>query len=466
MKIVTRVVLLVCTLLITLMMTGCGGGGGGGTNPITYFKASNTDTGDEFGRSVALSNDGATLAVGAYHEDSDGITLPIQSNNSANAAGAVYVFTSVGGWQQQAYVKASSPNPAADDWFGFSVALSADGNTLAVGAPQLSTSNGAVYVYTRSGSTWTLQQKMTGGASGDGFGWAVALSGNGLVLAVGAPFESTSASSSGALYVYTTTAVDNWSSASTPTNDKIKSVTAASEADAQLGVSIALNGDGTVLAGGANQISNTGPGFVRIFMPTSGAPDVWATHSEKDIKAGDGEVDDQFGVSVSLNSLGDILAVGAWQEDSNTITDTTNNGATDSGAAYVFVTSDTWGAAAPAETYVKASSPVANDNFGTSVSLNGSGDMLSVGAPFAASTGTAYRIVNNVTWAGGIASEQEITPPSGDNGDQFGFSVSLGKTSGRLAIGDKYEDSSATGVNGDKTDNSKPDSGAAYVYAP
>jgi hypothetical protein len=459
MKIVTRLALLVCTLVIALMMTGCGGGGGGGTNPFTYFKASNTDTGDEFGRSVALSDDGATLAVGAYHEDSDGVTVPIESNNSATAAGAVYVFTSVGGWQQQAYVKA--PTPAAYDWFGFSVALSADGNTLAVGAPQYPASSGVVYVYTRSGSTWTFKQQMTAGASGDGFGWAVALSDDGSVLAVGAPFESTSASSSGALYVYTT--IDSWSNVAT--TNSIKSSGAASEANAQLGVSVALNGAGDVLAGGANQISSAGPGFVKIYKPTGGGGDVWATQSEVSVTAADGELDDQFGVSVSLNTAGDMLAVGAWQEDSNTITDTTNNGAADSGAAYVFVTADNW-ATAPTETYVKASSPVANDNFGTSVSLNGSGDTLSVGAPFAASTGTAYRVVNNGTWAGGIASEQAITPPSGDNGDQFGFSVSLSASAGRLAIGDNYEDSAATGINGDKTDNSKPDSGAAYVYVP
>jgi len=460
MKIVTRAALLVFTLAITFVIAGCGGGGGGGSNPLTYLKASNTDTGDEFGRAVALSDDGTTLAVGAYHEDSDGITAPIESNNSDPAAGAVYVFTSVGGWQQQAYVKA--PAPAAYDWFGFSVALSADGNTLAVGAPQYPASNGVAYVFTRSGSTWTFKQQVTGEASGDGYGWAIALSDDGSVLAVGAPFESTSASSSGALYVYSTT--DAWSSVAF--TDKIKSGTAASEADAQLGVSIALNGSGTVLAGGANQISSTGPGFVRIFMPTGGGSDVWATHSEKNIQATVGETDDQFGVSVSLNSVGDVLAVGAWQEDSNTITDTTNNAAADSGAAYVYVTSDNWGASAPVETYVKASSPVANDNFGTSVSLNGSGNTLSVGAPYAATTGTAYRIVNNGTWAGGIASEQAITPPSGDNGDQFGFSVSLSATAGRLAIGDKFEDSAATGVNGDKTDNTKPDSGAAYIHAP
>ena len=462
MKILTRVALIVWTLAIALMMTGCGKHQ---TDPFTYFKASNTDAGDDFGRSVALSDDGTTLAVGAELEDSDGITTPIQSNNSDSAAGAVYVFTSVGGWQQQAYVKASVP--AADDWFGFSVALSSDGNTLAVGAPYYGASdNGAVYVYTRSGSTWTFKQQITGTAANDGLGWAVALSNDGTVLAAGAPFESTSASSSGELYVYTTS--DSWGSIAT--TDSIKSSGAASEANAQLGISVALNGSGTVLAGGANQISSAGPGFTKVFLPTGGSNN-WATntsYTEKTITAAVSNTDDQFGVSVALNTAGDMLAVGAWQEDSNTISDTSNNGATDSGAAYVFVTSDSW-ATAPAETYVKATSPVTNDNFGTSVSLSGSGNTLIVGAPApapATKTGTVYRIVNNGTWAGGIASEKTITPPSGDNGDQFGFSVSSSASADKVAIGDKGEDSVATGVNGDKTDNSKADSGAAYVYVP
>ena len=97
-----------------------------------YIKASNTDADDFFGRSVALSGDGNTLAVGADREASAATGVNgDQTDNSAFGAGAVYVFTrdSGGVWTQQAYVKAS--NTDADDTFG-SVALSDDGNTLAV----------------------------------------------------------------------------------------------------------------------------------------------------------------------------------------------------------------------------------------------------------------------------------------------------------------------------------------------
>ena len=106
------------------------------TQAVGYVKASNTGADDQFGGSVALSADGNTLAVGAIWEASNatGINVPGgQTDNSAGSSGAVYVFTRSGAsWTQQAYVKAS--NTGASDEFGYSVALSADGNTLAVGA--------------------------------------------------------------------------------------------------------------------------------------------------------------------------------------------------------------------------------------------------------------------------------------------------------------------------------------------
>lgn len=97
-----------------------------------FAKASNTDSSDQFGVSVALSGD--TLAVGAYGEDSNATgTNGNQADNSALNSGAVYVFTRNGVvWSQEAYVKAS--NSAAADVFGSSVALS--GDTLAVSAWQ------------------------------------------------------------------------------------------------------------------------------------------------------------------------------------------------------------------------------------------------------------------------------------------------------------------------------------------
>src|SRR5262245_34539420 len=94
-----------------------------------YIKASNTGGSDVFGASVALSEDGNTLAVGAYGEDSNATGIGgNQTNDNAYASGAVYVFVrdKAGTWLQQTYIKAS--NTGADDDFGISLALSGDGN--------------------------------------------------------------------------------------------------------------------------------------------------------------------------------------------------------------------------------------------------------------------------------------------------------------------------------------------------
>ncbi|HWO19249.1 MAG TPA: DUF4215 domain-containing protein, partial [Kofleriaceae bacterium] len=197
----------------------------------TYIKASNTGKGDHFGLSVALSADGSTLAVGAFGEDSAASGIGgNQDDNSAERAGAVYVYTWSGtAWGQQAYIKAS--NTGEDDHFGVSVALSADGSTLAVGAfgeasaatgiggnqdDNSAGGAGAVYVFERSGTTWSQQAyvKASNTGAGDCFGGRVALSADGATLAIGAIWESSaargiggnqddnSAGGAGAVYVF------------------------------------------------------------------------------------------------------------------------------------------------------------------------------------------------------------------------------------------------------------------------
>ena len=218
---------------------------------IAYIKASNAEAYDYFadgggnqghnGNSITISGDGNTMAVGAPYE-SGGSTGANgnQNDNSAYASGAVYLFVRQGNsWLQQAYIKAS--NIGQSDHFGASVALSRDGNTLAVAAPWESSAAtginanqndnslqqaGAVYVFTRTGSSWTQQAYIkasnTGRAGegdlpgdGDQFGYSVALSGDGGTVAVGAISEDSAAQqvngdqrddsqqSSGAVYVFT-----------------------------------------------------------------------------------------------------------------------------------------------------------------------------------------------------------------------------------------------------------------------
>ena len=199
-----------------------------------YVKASNTGADDRFGGSVSLSSNGNTLAVGAQYEDSAATGIGgTQADNSAAEAGAVYVYTrdSSDTWAQQAYVKAS--NTDADDFFGHRVALSSDGNTLAISAwGEFSTATGiggnqadngaenagAVYVYTRdSTGVWTHHAYVKAGNTGgeDHFGaGGMALSLDGSTLAVGAWGEDSaatgiggnqadnSAENAGAVYLY------------------------------------------------------------------------------------------------------------------------------------------------------------------------------------------------------------------------------------------------------------------------
>jgi hypothetical protein len=204
-----------------------------------YLKASNTNAGDVFGISVAISADGNTLAVGAPDEASSATGINgNQANNSAANAGAVYVFSRSGTiWTQQAYIKAS--NTGASDRFGSTVRLSGDGNTLAVSAPSedsaatgiggnqadnSATDSGAVYVFTRSGTTWSQQAyvKASNTGAGDGFGGAIALSTDGNMLAAGATSESSAATGvggnqndnnamyAGAVYVFAAAVLQGW----------------------------------------------------------------------------------------------------------------------------------------------------------------------------------------------------------------------------------------------------------------
>ncbi len=181
---------------------------------LAYLKASNTGAADSFGSSVALSADGSTLAVGASREASAATGVGgNETDNSAAYAGAVYVFTrSSTTWSQRAYVKAS--NTGAGDVFGSSVALSADGSILAVGAmwedsaatgiggDQLNNSAanaGAVYVFTRGATTWSQQTYLKASNTGadDYFGNNIAFSADGSTLAVGAWWEDSAATGIG-----------------------------------------------------------------------------------------------------------------------------------------------------------------------------------------------------------------------------------------------------------------------------
>ena len=191
--------------------------GGAGWEHEAYINPSNTDGGDFFGYDLALSNDGRTLVVSAEGEDGDATGVGGPQQEGAGQAGAVYVFERAASWSQVAYVKAT--NTEADDRFGRSVALSADAQTLVVGAAledsgqtgiggtgtdNATTDAGAAYVYRRGTGGWMplVYLKATAPAAGDQFGAGTAISANGSRIAIGAFARDAPAMDSGAVYVF------------------------------------------------------------------------------------------------------------------------------------------------------------------------------------------------------------------------------------------------------------------------
>jgi len=252
--------------------------------------ASNPDIGDAFGGAISLSDDGNTLAVGAKREKSNATGINgNQTDNSLIEAGAAYVFTRSGAtWGQQAYIKASNTDGgiigASGDWFGSSVSLSGDGNTLAVGAMYEDSGAtgidgnqadnsildpGAVYVFTRTGTVWTQQAYVKASNTGrdDWFGGSVGLNYDGDTLAIGALEEDSSATgiggdqtdnstlNAGAVYVFmrsgTTWAQQAYVKASSVGRDEL----GASRTGNKVGLSISDDGD-TLAAGALEEDSN------------------------------------------------------------------------------------------------------------------------------------------------------------------------------------------------------------------
>ena len=337
-----------------------------------YIKASNAESGDAFGSSVAISGD--TMVVGAIGEGSAATGIGgTEADNTVSDSGAVYVFLrNAGVWSQQAYVKAS--NTGSGDAFGSSVAIS--GDTMAVGAPgeasnavgvnpgilaeanNTASRSGAVYVFTRSGTIWSQQAYMkasnTGG--GDAFGASVGIDSDTVV--VGAAGEDSNltgvtttlpndtatgnlASDSGAVYIFSRSGVI-WS------QQAYLKASNAGVGDA-FGTSVSISGsllavgmpgeDGSltmVLQGSpSNVMTNDGAsnaGAVCTFVSSGG---VWSQQAY--LKAPNAEAGDAFGTSVAVSST--MVAAGAISEDSSAFGidgNQNNNSASASGAAYLF----------------------------------------------------------------------------------------------------------------------------------
>ena len=499
-----------------------------------YLKASNPGMFDHFGEGgaldghtgngVAISGDGNTIVVGAQHESSNARGINgNQNDDSAYSAGAAYVFVRGGAnWTQQAYLKAS--NTGAGDHFGNAVAISADGNTIAIGAYWESSAAkgingnqnddsipqaGAVYVFARAGTTWTQQAYVkasnTGTAGvgdqpgdGDQFGFSVALSDDGNTLAVGATSEDSnangingnqaddSASSAGAVYVFSR-AGTTWTQQAYVKSDSPPMATGGD----QFGYSVALNADGNTLAvgvydeGGSARTVNgpidamrNGSGAAYVYTRAGGA---WSRQAY--VKTWNAEGGDSWGVSVALSDDGNTLAVGSLDEDClcTGIEQTDmqkglgdQKADTSAGAAAVFTRSGTTWAQ---QAYIKSSNTGPTDWFAVRLSLSGDGNTLAIGAQnedsaaqgvngrqndeSADDAGAVYLFTRTGTQWSQIA---YVKASNNEAFDEFGGSVGLSRDGRTIVVGARGEDSGARGVNGNQADNSVDEAGAAYVF--
>jgi hypothetical protein len=508
------------------------GASSAGLRQTAYIKASNPHMGDHFGNggtllgdSVALSGNGLTMAVGAPNESSGAKGVNgNQEDTSVYSAGAVYVFTrrdAAGPWSQQAYVKPSNPQPGAE--FGHVVGLSADGNTMAVSAyfeasatkgingnqnddsiPQA----GAVYVFTRRGTTWSQQAYIkasntgeagTDGNFGDGdqFGFSLSLSDDGNTLAVGANAEDSSAKgingdqndnsmqSAGAAYIFVR------SGAAWTQQAYVKAPNTAP--NVQFGYAVALSSDGNTFAvssfdeGGSSRTVINGPngpfppgrnGTGAIYVYTRSGS-TWTLQSY--LKVSNAENGDSLGVIVSISDDGNTIAGGILDEDCmsagvnpSSPCDTDVKDDTSVGAVAVFVRQGTQWAQ---QAFIKPSNPGKEDWFGSRLQLSGDGNTLAVSAQLedsaaqgingnqdddtAQEAGAVYLFARNGTqWA------QRFYVKSSNNEafDEFGSSVALSRDGRTLAVGARGEDSGAKGVNGNQADNSTKEAGAVYVF--
>lgn len=371
---------------------------------------------DQFGYSVAIDESGSSVIVGAFVNDVGSIA----------DQGSAYIFVRTGTtWTQQAQlVDIGGGN---GDHFGTSVSIS--GDAAIVGAPYravgFNDNQGAAFIFTRSGTTWTQQAQLDAadGAEGDLFGYRVAISRDSAL--VGAVWDDVGANNNqGSAYVFTR-------SGTTWTQQAQLSAPDGAALDS-FGVHVALSGD-TALVGALNDdigaSSNQGSAwaFSRVGSKWIG----------KDLTfvAADGTTDDEFGSAVSLS--GDTAIVGAptFQTGSN-------------GSAYVFVrTGSSW----TQQARLTAFDGAANDDFGSSVAI--SGDTAIVGAPYDDvgannGQGSAYVFVRSgMTWT----LQAKLTATNGTAGDLFGSSVAI---SGDTAVAGAYL--SDVGVNTDQ--------GSAYVF--
>ena len=367
------------------------------------------------GKSVSLSSDGSTLAVGAARLAYGGDPDPVR------------IYRKVGGsWSQIGQdLIASGANPEFNNDYGRSVSLSNDGNIVAIGGPLYDHDNnysgspdwdrGHVQIFTFNGSNWSqMGQDIDGLMAHDEFGYSVSVSGDGSRVAIGAPYHAASypCNNCGHVSIYEySTFLSLWIQTGSDINGPADNT--------QIGMSVSLSDDGNIIAIGSPYTDYySSSGNVRIYQQ-----DIFGSWSQIGQDIYGEESGDKNGYSVSLSSDGNIVAIGAPD----------NQGAGSyyypSGHVRVYQrTADSW-----SQIGQDINGEGEEDQFGYSVSLSDDGTMLAVESA-EGNSGYTY-IYKNI---GG--SWSQIVEPIGEWGNGGVVrSVSLSGDGTTVAIGAPYD---------------------------
>lgn len=381
------------------------------TSPTTIFGQQAILTGSDsdgvsngsFGTGTRLSGDGTTALIGAFDLQADTATAYIFVRTNAgwsqqaklvtgdrqvggqsisvgglssdgNTAvfgsfdpfriGAAYVFVRSGGtWTLQQ--KLFAADYSIGDLFG-STSLSADGNTIIVGAAGKNSSTGAAYVFKRSGSSWTQTQELMPGdiTSGDKFGNDVGLSADGSTAIISAPGQN---NASGAAYVF----------GRDPNTDTWTQTQKLTASDSMSGDSFGisqLSSDGSVAVIGAYS-KNLDSGEAYIFTRNGAS---WSQQAE--IAASDGASNEEFGFDVGISGDGNTVVIGAGGNNSTFGGQTGNKNPYFRGAAYIFARSSGTGNSWKQQQKLTASDAQTGDYFGAAVAISSDATTVLIGA--------------------------------------------------------------------------------------
>ncbi len=445
----------------------------------TYIKApAAASTESRFGAGVALSADGTTLAVGAPFDPSGALGLNADpTDRSRTDAGAVHVFVRRGAtWAQEAYLKPTSRYAAVE--FGWVLALSRSGDTLIVGVPEDSNPKeapGSAVVFHRSGATWMEEAYLRPSRGAVAFGSAVALSDDGDTAVVGAPEDTAGQgwdhpcdvpACTGAAYVFTRTS-GRWKETAILEPPSSLSLPSPVYTAVKLGARVALSSDGTVvaaLATGAIATFTRGPS--------------WAFEAAAPLPAPRYDVDRSLGrgmgsrgyvapwMSLGMSSDGRTIAVGEPEAPSGADTFASR--------VEIFTRQD---AQLRRTAVVQPLATRPDSKFGYEFALSASGTHLAMGAyadrgaqggtnpdPCGAAlefAGAAYLFtLEGVGWK----ERAFLKARRVNQRAYFGGSVALDARGETLVVGAAGDPSNASGIGGDESDSSTPFAGAAYVF--